>query len=181
MCCCSRPLIYAVDYAGQGPFLLSPDCWTCYGRSCNFTGDVATFGPTNGVNVTAAARVSVPGGGKYRLIYRLKNFSPTGSRNNWQAIIRPIIDKQFNPFFMDPLNNMSSFNWTDRPEPGPGPDLSENIFKLPPATTVFNLTFEARQVWSPLGVEQFALNRQDMRWHPINQRCRTMPSMFDPF
>lgn len=118
--------------AGEGLFRFFKPCWSCFGEYCFLDGDSASLGPF-GTTSIAVARVSVPGGGQYRLRYRLKNGG--GLSNSWQARIASI-DGSFPTIVLESLTNSYLFDWTARELP----------FSLPGGTAAVSLTFEARQV-----------------------------------
>lgn len=118
--------------AGEGPIYFDEACWSCSGDGCLFLGDMAMLKGSRNPQI-ATAEVSVPGGGQYRLLYRLKNDG--GPPNFWQARISSV-DNSFPATILESLKDRQSFDWTDR----------ELSFSLPEGTTAISLTFKFRQV-----------------------------------
>lgn len=116
--------------AGKGEFRLYKECWSCSGADLDEAH--GRFG-SNGTTNSATAGVLVPGGGLYRLRYRLKNGA--GPPNSWQARIDSI-DNAFSAIELESFADSVFFDWTERELP----------FSLPEGTAVIRLTFEARQV-----------------------------------
>eukprot|EP00884_Botryococcus_braunii_P006086 jgi/Botrbrau1/15479/Bobra.43_2s0099.1 len=122
--------------AGRGPYLFSEACWTCLddspGPYCSLAGTYASLA-ANGRVSRASTRVSVLGGGRYTLAYRLRNDG--GPINSWQAVVGSL-NGSFNDIVVESLTDSAPFDWTNRNLP----------FVLPSGTTAINLTIGGRQV-----------------------------------
>lgn len=82
-----------------------------------------------------SATVGVPGGGLYRLMYRLQNSA--GPYNQWQATVSSV-DQSFKDIPLENIQYSRTFNLTPRELP----------FTLPDGTAAIRLTFQANQVRS---------------------------------
>lgn len=124
--------------AGAGPIRFASQCWSCVVVSfCYFNEDSAGLGTYNRRINSATATVSVPGGGQYRLLYRLSNGA--GPPNYWEARIESI-DNSFTSIELEKLTDSASFNWRGRELP----------FRLPEGTAAIRLAFDFQQVrWNP--------------------------------
>jgi hypothetical protein len=135
----------ANDYSNtRRPLHLEP-CWTCLddspgGGGCDLAGSYARFGASGRVS-RASTKVSVPGGGPYKLVHRLQNGG--GPTNDWQAIIGSV-DGSFSDITVESMNNSDAFDWT----------CSERPFLLPSTTTSVTLTLGARHVSRKLTFKQ---------------------------
>lgn len=130
--------------AGRGPYTLSPPCWTCSG-DCDWSylrGEYAvlqTPGTPPGYT-SISAKISVPGGGPYRLAYILSLTSSLRSSpdppNSWQATIESM-DGSFAIMVLESIINYpDQFDKTQR----------VLAFNLPSNINVVKLTFDATQV-----------------------------------
>jgi hypothetical protein len=123
---------------GGASYTLSTPCWTCIdyppGSYCTLAGASAKLAGPVGQVSRATTTVSVPGGGPYRLRYRLQN-PGRNSSNSWQAVIGPV-DNNFTWIVVDSLTNSSLFDWTFRELP----------FNLQTGTTAVTLTIGGRNV-----------------------------------
>lgn len=114
---------------------MSEPCWSCYGGAegiCSINGDSASFASTGSPSVVTG-RVRVPGGGKYRLLYRLTNGDDPP--NSWEARIDSV-DKSFPAIVLESLTNVDPFFETERELP----------FSLPEGTVEIRLSFGYSQV-----------------------------------
>lgn len=154
--CTFRSYPYNVPLpAGEGPFRLSAPCWSCFGDYCLLRGDSASLG-SPGTTCGITAVVSVPGGGQYRLLYRLfvgysipslyrVNTSGLPSQS-WQARITSI-DHSFPAIVLESFTDFRGQS-TNR----------ELTFSLPEGTSVISLTFEASEVrQGPQGLRHYPM------------------------
>jgi hypothetical protein len=122
-----------LDGAGEFPYRLLEECWTCQASGCGLYAAYAVLYAVKTIgNITAGVRI--PGGGLYRLAYSLA----TGASlpNSWRAIIGST-DGSFKPISLDVLTDSDGFD----------PTYRELLFNVPSGTTAITLTFQFLQAF----------------------------------
>eukprot|EP00884_Botryococcus_braunii_P018303 jgi/Botrbrau1/5156/Bobra.0172s0028.1 len=126
--------------AGQNVFPLSAPCWSCVGDYCDLYETSARLGAV-GTTSNLTTRLLTPGGGVYRLKYRLQ---PTaGTPNSWRAVIGST-DGTFPPVVLESFDNIFpyyvDYNWMP---------MRELVFNIPSRTRAIDVTFVGRHVRAP--------------------------------
>jgi hypothetical protein len=129
--------------AGNGTFLFSTTCWSCVdaGYGCDYLDENQksnlrlTTPIYSGVtsNLTTQVTIPKPGGGLYRLAYKLTNSGEPP--NSWQAVIGSP-NGAFAPNVLESLTDSPTFSAVNK----------ELFFTLPSATTVITVTFLSSNV-----------------------------------
>lgn len=129
--------------AGEGPLSLSSRCWTCQGSNCNTQAPRGEFASLESMRLMSSAttRVTVPGGGAYKLSYWFETHG--GPPNSWWAIIGSV-DGSFSPIKLDSLINSAPF----------ARRYQELPFWVPDGTSVITVTLEAKPVRHPFPPQQ---------------------------
>ncbi len=114
--------------------MFSTPCWTCQGDLCLIRETYARLGPV-GTTSDLTTRVTVQGGGAYRLVYTLTHDDGQQKPNAWRVVIGSI-DGSFSSIQLESLTDAPAFpaRSTQRP------------FNVPARTTAITLTFSGRQV-----------------------------------
>jgi hypothetical protein len=115
-----------------GTYLLSTPCWTCQGRWCQLRGADARLGNV-GTASNITTRVSVQGGGSYKLAYTVTH--DFGTPNAWRVVVGSV-DGSFSSSVLESLTDAPAIpsRYTEQP------------FNVPAGTTAITLTFSGRQV-----------------------------------
>eukprot|EP00884_Botryococcus_braunii_P018301 jgi/Botrbrau1/5154/Bobra.0172s0026.1 len=117
--------------AGQTVFPLSAPCWSCVGDYCDLYGASARLGAV-GTTSNLTTRLLTPGGGVYRLKYRLQ--LAEGGPGSWRSVISST-DGSFPPIILESFDNLFDYNWVP---------MRELAFNIPSRTRAIDLTFVAR-------------------------------------